>query len=185
MVPRWNAGIFSSSVSWGREGDRSSCNLFFLLTTQNFVVRFKQKMLLLWSFCLEIHYIQGDLESRNQDNLEGKFIGDLHFTKQGNIKAVGKNIKWGRREGEDNHNFIIWGCSGQEYKVVGNFIQPWCIIPIFLLGVPIMIIGHHILYGKYLELDQPFIAVNKESSPGTKAVHLDVSFRTPAVLIFF
>jgi len=60
-------------------------------------------------FCIEM---QGDLESRNKEHLEGKFIGDLHFTKQ---------------------------------------------------GVPIMIIGHHILYGKFMELDQPFIAVNKEA----------------------
>ena len=41
--------------------------------------------------------MQGDLESRNKEHLEGKFIGDLHYTKE---------------------------------------------------GVPIMIIGHHILYGK-------------------------------------
>ena len=27
--------------------------------------------------------MQGDLESRNKDHLEGKFIGDLHFSKQG------------------------------------------------------------------------------------------------------
>ena len=41
--------------------------------------------------------MQGDLESRNKEHLEGKFIGDLHYNKE---------------------------------------------------GVPIMIIGHHILYGK-------------------------------------
>ena len=34
-------------------------------------------------FLLEM---QGDLESRNQDHLEGKFIGDLHFTHQGRIR---------------------------------------------------------------------------------------------------
>ena len=33
-------------------------------------------------FLLEM---QGDLESRNRDHLEGKFIGDLHFTHQGII----------------------------------------------------------------------------------------------------
>ena len=31
-----------------------------------------------------------------------------------------------------------------------------------------MIIGHHILYGKFMELDQPFIAVNKEAELGKK-----------------
>ena len=27
--------------------------------------------------------MQGDLESRNKDHVQGKFIGDLHFNKQG------------------------------------------------------------------------------------------------------
>jgi chromosome transmission fidelity protein 8 len=56
--------------------------------------------------------MQGDLESRSKDHLEGKFIGDLHFNKQ---------------------------------------------------GVPVMIIGHHILYGKEIELDQPVVAITKDS----------------------
>ena len=29
------------------------------------------------------HWMQGDLESRNKDQVNGKFIGDLHFNKQG------------------------------------------------------------------------------------------------------
>ena len=33
-------------------------------------------------------FIQGDLESRNKEHLEGKFIGDLHFTKQGMLNFV-------------------------------------------------------------------------------------------------
>jgi hypothetical protein len=27
--------------------------------------------------------MQGDLESRNKEQVQGKFIGDLHFNKQG------------------------------------------------------------------------------------------------------
>jgi len=32
--------------------------------------------------------MQGDLESRNKDQVQGKFIGDLHFTKQGITHSV-------------------------------------------------------------------------------------------------
>jgi len=54
--------------------------------------------------------IQGDLESKKKEHLEGKFIGDLHYTKD---------------------------------------------------GTPIMIIGHHILYGKIVVLDKPLVALEK------------------------
>ncbi|KAK3894184.1 hypothetical protein Pcinc_002041 [Petrolisthes cinctipes] len=54
--------------------------------------------------------LQGDLESRTQTKMSNKFIGDLHFTKQ---------------------------------------------------GVPVLIIGHHILYGKVMDMDKPFVIMNK------------------------
>ena len=54
--------------------------------------------------------MQGDLESRNKEHLEGKFIGDLHYTKE---------------------------------------------------GTPIMIIGHHILYGKVVTLEKPLVTLEK------------------------
>ena len=54
--------------------------------------------------------MQGDLESRNKEHLEGKFIGDLHYNKD---------------------------------------------------GTPIMIIGHHILYGKTVNLDKPLVSLEK------------------------
>ncbi len=31
--------------------------------------------------------MQGDLESRNKEQVQGKFIGDLHFNKQGTITS--------------------------------------------------------------------------------------------------
>ena len=57
--------------------------------------------------------MQGDLESRlgvSVDN-SGKFIGDLHYTKDG--------------------------------------------------AIPILIIGHHILYGKKVKMDNPMVAMKK------------------------
>ena len=67
------------------------------------------------SFMIEM---QGDLESRNNEHLEGKFIGDLHYTKD---------------------------------------------------GTPIMIIGHHILYGKVMELEKPLVTLEKmDTSPELK-----------------
>ena len=54
--------------------------------------------------------LQGDLEVRNGDSLTNKFLGDLHFDKD---------------------------------------------------GVPIMILGHHTLYGKVVSLDKPFLLVRK------------------------
>merc|ERR1712059_64113 len=55
--------------------------------------------------------MQGDLESRTKERLEGKLIGDLYFNKE---------------------------------------------------GVPIMIIGHHILYGKVQVLDKPLVTLKKK-----------------------
>ena len=57
--------------------------------------------------------MQGDLESRlgSEVDVSGKFIGDLHFTKDG--------------------------------------------------GTPILIIGHHILYGKKSKLDNPMVILKK------------------------
>ena len=57
--------------------------------------------------------MQGDLESRlgSNVNVSGKFIGDLHYTKDG--------------------------------------------------GTPILIIGHHILYGKKVKLDNPMVTLKK------------------------
>lgn len=56
--------------------------------------------------------MQGDLESRVGDvQLEGKFVGDLHFTKAGHV--------------------------------------------------PVLIIGHHILYGKVVKLEKPLVIMEK------------------------
>ena len=50
--------------------------------------------------------MQGDLESRNKEHLEGKFIGDLHYTKEGvPIMIIGHHILYGKV----SRNFLI-GC---------------------------------------------------------------------------
>ncbi len=55
---------------------------------------------------------QGDLESRvGEADMSGKFIGDLHYARQG--------------------------------------------------GAPVLIIGHHILHGKVVDMAKPFVAIEK------------------------
>ena len=80
--------------------------------------------------------MQGDLESRLGANVDisGKFIGDLHYTKDGKT--------------------------------------------------PILIIGHHILYGKVVKLDRPMVAMKKvvkeliDESGSTTEYHVQTIIRT-------
>ena len=79
-----------------------------LIKGDNGLVQRKLKPLNDWA----IIEMQGDLESRVGDvQLEGKFVGDLHFTKA-------------------DHT-------------------------------PVLIIGHHILYGKVVKLDKPLVIMEK------------------------
>ena len=79
-----------------------------LIEGDNDLVQRKLKPLNDWA----IIEMQGDLESRVGDvQLEGKFVGDLHFTKA-------------------DHT-------------------------------PVLIIGHHILYGKVVKLDKPLVIMEK------------------------
>ncbi|XP_072014433.1 chromosome transmission fidelity protein 8 homolog [Amphiura filiformis] len=70
--------------------------------------------------------LQGKLESKEEEEMAGNFIGDLHFNKK---------------------------------------------------GVPILIIGHHILYGKVTDLEKPFLLILKKNQP-THSANLDISMET-------
>nr|CAI5849997.1 unnamed protein product [Callosobruchus analis] len=59
--------------------------------------------------------LQGDLKSHSETSFEGKFIGDLHFTKS---------------------------------------------------NTPVLIIGHHLMYGKEAKLEKPFALLEKKRSDG-------------------
>ncbi|RZC38892.1 Ctf8 domain containing protein, partial [Asbolus verrucosus] len=56
--------------------------------------------------------LQGDLKSQSESSFEGKFIGDLHFTKT---------------------------------------------------STPVLIIGHHLMFGKEMKMDKPFALLEKKS----------------------
>lgn len=87
--------------------DDENCDPNLIEGDNDFVQR-KLKPLNDWA----IIEMQGDLESRVGDvQLEGKFVGDLHFTKA-------------------DHT-------------------------------PVLIIGHHILYGKVVKLDKPLVIMEK------------------------
>ncbi|XP_076272709.1 chromosome transmission fidelity protein 8 homolog [Rhynchophorus ferrugineus] len=55
--------------------------------------------------------LQGDLKSHSETAFDGKFVGDLHFTKS---------------------------------------------------GTPLLIIGHHLMYGKEMKLEKPFALLEKK-----------------------
>ncbi|XP_065569989.1 chromosome transmission fidelity protein 8 homolog [Artemia franciscana] len=57
--------------------------------------------------------LQGDLNSRSDEPISGKHIGDLHYTKD---------------------------------------------------GTPILIIGHHIMYGKIQDLEKPLVLATKQTN---------------------
>ncbi|XP_044270101.1 chromosome transmission fidelity protein 8 homolog [Tribolium madens] len=56
--------------------------------------------------------LQGDLKSHSDTSFEGKFIGDLHFTKS---------------------------------------------------GTPVLIIGHHLMFGKEMKMEKPFALLEKQN----------------------
>jgi chromosome transmission fidelity protein 8 len=50
-------------------------------------------------------------------------------------------------------------------------------------GTPVLIIGHHILYGKVVDLERPFVAVEKlESAMGAHGPKSDVSYKVEAIV---
>lgn len=97
--------------------------------------------------------LQGELETKSQDALGGKIIGDLHF----------------------NHDVID--------KVITLFGIISFKKFYFEKGNPVFIIGHHILHGKAVDLEKPMVVITKEENGEDAGFsNSDVKYTVTAVI---
>lgn len=89
--------------------------------------------------------LQGDLEVNSGEGLANKLLGDLHFTKEASQQQQ-KNTK---------------RISFNKIKIIFFFFF-FCLVN--LKGTPMLIIGHHILYGKVVNLDKPLLVLKKNKN---------------------
>jgi len=76
--------------------------------------------------------LQGDLSVDDGTGLPKKLMGDLHFTKEVSLEKKQKKIN----------------------KSLDGFLFDF-------KGTPLLILGHHVLYGKVVNLDKPLVLLKK------------------------
>ncbi|MED6250842.1 hypothetical protein ATANTOWER_011842 [Ataeniobius toweri] len=112
--------------------------------------------------------LQGEMVSRHNSGLAGNVMGDLLYTKE----------RWLCKKGADELDLVSNGYLQREAVPIITLHQNGLTCRKLLLrilqleeqfsessftGVPVLIVGHHILYGKMVKLEKPFAVLTKHS----------------------
>lgn len=108
--------------------------------------------------------LQGEVEARSGGALPGSLLGDLHYTRQARRPPLtprrGDTPPPGRSQPS----------------------APVCTPP---QGVPVLVVGHHVLYGKVVPLEKPFAVLVKEAAgPAEPHVRYAVTALIKTKLLF-
>uniref|UniRef100_A0A3B3QG28 CTF8, chromosome transmission fidelity factor 8 homolog (S. cerevisiae) n=1 Tax=Paramormyrops kingsleyae TaxID=1676925 RepID=A0A3B3QG28_9TELE len=107
--------------------------------------------------------LQGEMMSRQNAGLAGNLMGDLHYTKEVQEILAGVAV-------------VLPLFSVYFFLDVNVFV---CVC---LQGIPVLIVGHHILYGKQVKLEKPFAVLVKQSGlPQGADVSMESSVQSPTV----
>jgi len=86
--------------------------------------------------------LQGEVEPRRSGGLAGSLLGDLHYTRE-------------VRQPPPPYRGLPRQLGALLALTPRRSLQ----------GVPVLIVGHHILYGKVVELEKPFAVLVKQGAP--------------------
>ncbi|CAM9429770.1 unnamed protein product [Bubo scandiacus] len=110
--------------------------------------------------------LQGEVEPRQSGGLAGSLLGDLHYTRE--VRQPPAMLP--------GHNPSSWGPAHPN-------LPPW-LSP----GVPVLIVGHHILYGRVVQLEKPLAILVKqgggEAEPAEPHAHYAVTALIKTKLLF-
>lgn len=114
--------------------------------------------------------LQGEIEARYSTGLAGNLLGDLHYTREVRELSLqawesscressAKSTPTKAAPGSDVHLLV----EGVRSQVPAGFSPCACYL-FFPKGVPVLIVGHHILYGKVVRLEKPFAVLTKRGA---------------------
>lgn len=102
--------------------------------------------------------LQGEVISRNNSGLAGNIMGDLLYTKEVNILVSKSCLKLTSKESPTTRSGLAQRSLVMYQKLLGFL---FCFFPSCVQGVPVLIVGHHILFGKQINLEKPFAVLTK------------------------